>query len=261
MLDDFTPIIKSFPNNDDITIYPIADLHIGASECMVKAWGEFKKRLSNEPNSYICILGDMMNNGLKNSLTNVYEEKMRPREQRDWIYEQLSDIKDKIISINSGNHENRSGKEADDHPLWDVSRMLQIEDRYRENAAFVIIRVGAINGAGQKNPTYSICTVHGSGGGIYTGATVNRNERFGYVIDNLDVLISGHSHKPVVTRPQKLVVDMHNNKISYKPFTVVTATSWLEYGGYALRKQLLPSSHSLQEIRLSGKEKKVRVLF
>ena len=34
---------------------------------------------------------------------------------------------------------------------------------------------------------------------IYTGASVNHNERFGAIIDNLDVLIVGHSHKVVMT--------------------------------------------------------------
>jgi predicted phosphodiesterase len=258
---DFEPIVKCIPSNDDITIYPISDLHKGAAECMTKAWSDFKNKIKSEPNSYLTLGGDLMNNGVKSSVSDVYSEVIRPREEKEWLSEQLYDIREKILCVIPGNHCNRSGKEVDDHPLYDISRISGVEDRYRENAAFIIIRVGNIKGAGQKNPTYTICVQHGSGGGIYTGASVNRNERFGYVVDGLDVLIVGHNHKPVVSRPQKIFIDKHNNKISFKPFTVVSSTSWLEYGSYALRKMLLPSSHVLQEVKLSGAEKKVRVLF
>jgi predicted phosphodiesterase len=186
---------------------------------------------------------------------------MRPREQKKWLVEQLMDIKDKILCVVPGNHENRNDREVDNNPLYDVCCKLDIEDKFRENAAFVIMRFGNIEGNGENNPSYTMCVLHGSGGGIYTGAAVNRNERFGYTIDGLDILIVGHNHKPVVSRPQKILFDVRNKKVSFKPFTVVSSTSWLNFGGYALRKMLLPSSHALQEIQLRGKRKEVRVLF
>jgi len=74
---------------------------------MLEAWSDFKKKLLNEPNSYITVAGDMMNNGLKNSVTNVYQETMRPRDQKKWLVEQLRDVKDKILCVVPGNHENR----------------------------------------------------------------------------------------------------------------------------------------------------------
>ena len=98
MLSDFKPLVYHFPENKDIVIYPISDLHIGSQETMMKEWKDFKKKLLSEPDSYITIGGDMMNNGTKNSVTNVYEETMRPREQKKWLVEQLSDIKDKIYA-------------------------------------------------------------------------------------------------------------------------------------------------------------------
>ena len=88
---------------------------------------------------------------------------------------------------------------------------------------------------------------------------MNRNERFGYTIDGLDMLIVGHSHKGVVTQPSKLVFDCQNNRISQKPFKVVTSTSWLEYGGYAAQKMLLPSSFAKQTVRLCGDHKEILV--
>lgn len=256
---DFEPLIYHFPDNKDLTLYPISDLHIGARECMINVWGDFKRKLLSEPNSYITIGGDMMNNGLKNSVTNVYDEMMRPREQKRWLVDQLYDIKDRILCVVPGNHEGRSDKEVDDNPLYDVCCKLDIEDKFRENGAVMIIRIGNVKGSGIKNPTYTGCVIHGSGGGFLTGSAVNKNERFGYAFDGLDFLIVGHTHKPVNSIPSKIVIDKHNKKVSLRPFRVITSTAWLTYGGYALRKQLLPTSHTLTRLTLFGNEKKMEV--
>jgi predicted phosphodiesterase len=256
---DFEPIICHFPQNEDIKIYPISDLHIGAKEFMEKEWKSFKSKLLSEQNSYITIGGDMMNNGLKNSKTNVYEETMRPREQKKWLVEQLSDIKDKILCVVPGNHEYRSVKEVDDNPLYDVCCKLDIEDKFRENGAILILRIGDLKGSGLKNPTYTGCVMHGSGGGGQTGSAINRNEKFGYVFDGLDFLIVGHSHKPINSIPEKIVIDKHNKRVSRKPFRVIVSTAWLEYGGYAFRGQMTPAAHALAELNLNGKAKEMKV--
>ena len=142
-----------------------------------------------------------------------------------------------------GNHENRSGKDADDEPLYDVACKLDLEDIYRPNAAFLKICFGSRNKGEQTVPlqTYVLACLHGSGCGIYTGATVNRNERFGMVLDGVDVLAVGHTHKGTITKPSKIVVDIHSNCVKQQSMTVISACSWLSYGGYAMRKMLLPS--------------------
>ena len=119
--------------------------------------------------------------------------------------------------------------------------------------------MGKARADGLTNPTYTIVVTHGAGGGIYTGAAVNRNERFGYVIDGMDCLIVGHTHKPFVTQPSKIKINPYNNTVSMRPFKVVSTTSWLNFGGYAAQKMLLPSSHAVQTITLTGKRKEIVV--
>jgi hypothetical protein len=116
-----------------------------------------------------------------------------------------------------------------------------------------------VKGTGTANPTYTLVVTHGAGGGMLTGGSVNRNERFGYVIDGMDCLIVGHTHKPFVTQPSKLKIDPYNNKVSLRPFKVVSSTSWLNYGGYAAQKMLIPSSHAIQIVRLCGDHKDIKV--
>lgn len=259
MLHDFELITHHFEKNDDLIIYPISDVHLGASEHMEREWEYFCSRLLEKENAYIVLGGDLINNTTRSSVANVFEETMRPREQKKRMAEMLEPIKSRILCAVSGNHERRSLKDADDDPTYDIMCKLDLEELYRENMAFVKIQIGDVNSSGMKNPTYTIVVTHGAGGGMLTGASVNRAERFGYVIDGMDCLIMGHTHKPLVTQPSKLKIDPYNNKVSVKPFKVVVSTSWLNYGGYAAQKMLLPSSHAPQTIQLCGRCKDIKV--
>lgn len=256
---DFSIITRHFPKNDDITIYPVSDVHLGAAEHMESAWREFRTRIQNEENSFLILAGDLINNGTRTSVTNIFEETLRPREQKKLMAEMLAPLKDKILCAIPGNHEARSGKDADDDPVYDICAKLDIEDLYRENMAFLKIQIGDLYNNGDYNPTYTIAVVHGSGGGILTGGAVNKAERFGYAIDGADVLILGHTHKPFTTQPGKIKINPFNNTVSIKPFKVLSTTSWLQYGGYAARKNLLPTSYAPQTLKLCGTRKEIKV--
>ena len=259
MLDDFTPIVHEIKGNEPVKIYPIADLHIGSPECRIEAWEAFCKRIQGEERSYIVIVGDMMDNGLKTSKTNVYGQTMRPREQKRYLVEKLTPIRDKVLTILSGNHESRN-EEVDDNPLYGVTCKLDLEDVYRENGAFLILRIGEKYNNGTKNPTYCGLIQHGTGGGGQVGSQVNKLSKYGMAFEGLDFIVSGHTHKPFDVPQMKLVLDPHNKKVIERPFRVITATSWLRYGGYGFRKQYNPASFNLQEIILSGDHKELRVL-
>ncbi len=259
MLPDFELITYKFPEREDITIIPIADVHLGSAECMEEEFIAFINTVKGNPNLFLVLAGDLINNATRNGVSNIFEERYRPSDQKRMMAKILEPVKDRILCAVPGNHEGRSGKDADDCPMYDIMCKLDIEDRYRENIAFVKIQCGNPEYSGKRNPTYVMAVVHGSGGGIYTGGSVNRNERFGYVLDGVDCVVSAHSHKPAVTQPAKIKVDPFNNKVSCVPFKVITATSWLSYGGYAAKKMLLPPSHSLQTLTLRGKRKEIIV--
>ena len=258
MLSDFEIISHHFPEREDIKIYPVSDVHLGAAEHLTREWELFCQRVKDEPNSYIILGGDLVNNGTKTSITNVFAETMRPREQKRIMTAMLEPLRDKILCAVSGNHERRN-RDVDNDITYDIMCKLDLEHLYRENIAFVKIQMGNKRNDGTKNPTYVLVVTHGSGVGVLTGGSVNRNERFGYVLDGCDCLVVGHTHKPFVTQPAKIKIDPFNNKVSFKPFKVVSMTSWLEWGGYAAQKMLPPTSHAPQIITLRGKKKEIRV--
>ena len=261
---DFDMIVHRFPENDSITIIPVSDVHLGASEHYEEEWKSFVKKIEDSPNTYVMLLGDLINNSIRTSVANPFDEVMRPREQKRMMVEQLKPIKDRILCSVSGNHERRTMKDSDIDISYDIMAKLDLEHLYRENMAFVKIGIGKRTSEDKPNVTFMFGCTHGSGGGIYTGAAVNRNERFGHVVEGLDCLVVGHTHKGTVSRPSKVVINSNAEKITMKSFTVISAESWLAYGGYAAQKMLLPSeSGNPQKIMLGGKsnKKKLEVLW
>lgn len=262
MLPDFEMVVHQIPTEKDITIVPIYDVHLGSRECMEKEFISFIDSIKDKDNVFVILGGDLIDNGTRNSVTNIFRATMSPSTQKREMAKILEPIRDKILCSVSGNHERRSGKDADDDPVYDIMAKLDIEDRHRENMCFLKIQLGknaGTRGDSKYRPSYTICVTHGAGGGMLPGATINRNERFGYALDGVDAIIVGHSHKPMISQPGKIVVDKYNNKVSIVPFKVITATSWLNYGDYAAQKMLQPTSHALQTLTLSAYKKEMVV--
>lgn len=263
MYGDLDMIVHDLGEND-ITIIPISDVHLGAAEHMEKEWADFCSKVLETPNVFLTIGGDLVNNSIKNSVGDIYMERYSPSTQKAMMVEFLKPLKSRIIAGVSGNHEFRSRKEVDYNPSFDIFCKLDTEHLWRENVAFIKLNLGKrVNSHGnrmakQYRPTYSICLTHGSGGGT-TGTAVLRSERFGLAIDNIDLLIVGHTHKPFVTQPAKIVVDLHNDLVTVKPFQIISSSSWMEWGGYAARKMLLPAGHMKQSIILSAYHKEMEV--
>lgn len=259
MWGDFDLIVHKFPEGEDITIVPISDVHAGAKEFMESEFVQFIEKVQKRPNTYLLLGGDLINNGTRSSVSNIFEETMRPSEQKKYMANLLKPVADRILAAVSGNHERRSGKDADDDPVYDIMCKIDREDVYRENTAFVKIQMGKPENAGQSRPCYVICLTHGHGGGMLTSGAVLRGERYAFALSGIDALIFGHTHKVFTTISGKINVDRINNKVTVQPFHVINMTSWLSYTSYAAQKMLLPSVHSLHTLTLCGDHKEMLV--
>lgn len=263
MTSDFEMIVHHF--DEDITIIPIADVHLGSRECREQEFISFIDSIKDKPNVYLILGGDLCDNGTRNAVTDIFKATIPPSAQRKMMAKILEPVRNKVLCGVSGNHERRSGKDADFDPMFSIMSKLDLEDRYREDIAFLKIQMGAqLSESGQRThgyerPAYHIVVTHGHGGGQLTSGAVLRGERSAYAVDGADLFIFAHTHKPFLTQPGKIVIDPRNNKVSIKPFKVMCMTSWINYGGYAAQKMLLPSSHALQTITLSSKRKEMVV--
>lgn len=258
MKSDFELIVDKF-SRDDIEIYPFGDVHIGSRQFMREEVESFLSFVMEKPNRYLVIVGDLMDYNLKNSVGNPFDEVMRPQEQKEYAYKLLEPVKDRILCGVSGNHEARGVKEADSDPLYDVFCWLHIQDRYRPNIAFLKLRFGDRVGDAERNPTYCVAVTHGSGGGGKKGASVNKLDDFCAVLEGVDILITGHTHSPLAFPSGKLSVNLNTETIKPKQFEVCVCSSWLDYGGYALRAMMKPSAHKVSKVNICGKRKEFSV--
>lgn len=258
-------IVHQFYGGHDITVIPISDVHLGSPECREEEFRQFIASVAETPNVYLTLGGDLIDNGTRSSVTNPFRATIPPHLQKREMSNILAPVRDRILCLVPGNHELRSGKDADDCPLYDIACKLDLEHLYREDIAFLKIQLGIKeNSKGNKpapeqHPTYVLVVSHGNGGGMLPGSAVNRGQRFGYVFDGMDLLVLGHTHVPYNIKYEKVRIDTRNNTVSEEAFRVLCATSWLEYGGYAVRKGLNPAAFAEQTCILSGKEKKIRI--
>lgn len=247
MLKDFDMIIHKLPEHiDELRIYPLGDLHVGSPEFDEPFFKSWCHVVADDPLGYIVIAGDLLNNGLKNSKTNSYEETMPPSVQKEYLHEALEPLADKLLCATEGNHERRSGRESDGQPLYDVMCWLRKQHLYRNRCCFMKINLG--RKYNQKPCSYGVVVTH--------GGSANAVKAFGASIDGCDLLICGHTHTGEALPTSKIFIDMRNEMVTQVPYRIVRCTSFLNYGGYAIEKTYAPQSYrELQVTTLSGREK------
>lgn len=260
MLHDFDMISHNFPG--EITIYTIADVHLGAMEHAESAWQSFVKRIEQE-DAHLIIAGDMINNSTRGTkFANPFDEVLRPREAKRRMVEYLKPIADRVLCYVGGNHEARTAKDSDQDLSFDICAKLGIEHLYRENIAFMSIGVGKRNTENKSLATYTFAVAHGSGGGVLTGSALNKSERFaGQVLEGVDCIVTGHVHKGFISHPSKIVVDPRARRVSVRTYYVVSCESWLNYGGYAAKAMLTPAEiANPQQLRLVANKDNKRII-
>lgn len=244
------PIIHKLPSKK-ITIVPIFDVHIGAEEFCEKEFVDFINHYRDMEDVYFVLGGDIINNGIKSSVSNSYEERYRPSAQKRYACTLLEPIKDRILCAVSGNHEQRSRKETDTDIVYDICEILGIADIYRENIAFLNIKIPS---SVKQNTylNYNLAVTHGK-------LSLNKVNQFASAISCLDVLIVGHTHKPSDSPQSRFRMDEKTGKIIKENFSVVVASSWLEWGSYASRAMLLPTARVEQKIILSNEKENILI--
>lgn len=239
-------VVKRFEPGD-VRLYPLADAHIGSAEFMRADFEKYIDKIKEDDKGYIVIAGDMLDTVIRRSVGNPYESVMTPVEQKEYLARILEPVKDKIICATIGNHENRLVKELGTDPLYDVMCNIGKQDLYRPNACYVILELQSRAGdrrrlRSNERPTYTMFVSHGSGnaGTIWGSASKAGNMA---MWSDADLIVSGHTHKPIAFPTAKLHIDTQNKTVSIKKQHVITATSWLRYGGYAVGHMMIPSAH------------------
>ena len=242
----------SFPEFKSLVIHGFCDLHIGSEQHESKRLKQYLAKVFEQDNHYAVAVGDLIDNGTKGSKTNVYGQKMSPDDQLDMVGELLEPYKKRFLCFVDGNHERRTKLESDIGITRRLAKELGCSDKYHDSMQFMKIGVGRRKNGHVKSPLYSVCCHHGA-----LGNKLMLNN-FASVC-GADVFISGHTHRPGVEPLDRYDLDMNNGYATLKPLYVVTATSWMRYGGYGAEKMMKPNGVHPNWVTLRGDEWKIEV--
>lgn len=242
---------------DFINVVPIADLHIGDKYFNEKALKEALGKLYL--NDFIILNGDIINNAIKTSVSDIYSETLTPIEQLTRAKEIFEPYKDRILAITGGNHERRTYRNDGIDLTRLLARELGLEDRYAEEGALLFIRFGTqssgkkeTNGSGKvRQMCYTVYVTHGSGGGRSVGGKSNALEQLASIVD-ADVYIHSHTHLPLVFKQNFLRTDVRNSSVQEVDKLFINTSAWLDYGGYGQIAKYKPANKSLVSVALLG---------
>ena len=240
------------PYADIIELHPMADLHIGDSQCDFKLIMDRIEYIKNTPNAYCILDGDLMDTAIASSIGDTYAANLQPMEQLKQCVKIFDPIKDKILAVLSGNHENRIWK-SDGIDITEIMcSQLGIPERYSPTTALLFIRFGERkSNHHHRKQLYTAYVTHGSGGGRKEGGKVNRLADLASIVD-ADIYISGHTHLPVVFKEAFFRVSGSNSSVALVDKLFINLGASLDYGGYGDKAGFKPASKRSPVIYLDG---------
>lgn len=240
----------AFKNEDlsSMRIVPLGDLHIGAPSSRYSAVLNYIERALEDDSTYFILLGDLLDNALKDSLGDIYEEASNPSESMKLLGRLLDLMEGRVLGVVEGNHEARTTKRVGISVLGILCEQRGIP--FSEGVLALDVVIGRKNK--ERGYSFKVVVGHGNGGGRTSGSKVNAALRLAEVINNADIYLTGHTHESSWVKKSVYEFDDHNKSLSQKVRHHVTVPSWLGYELYAAKMFLPPSVTSSVCINLSG---------
>ena len=240
-------------------LYILSDLHLGDKLHDRKRREEFFEEVLERENRYIIVNGDIINNAIKHSVSDIYSEELSPSEALDRTVEVLEPVKDRILVIINGNHEERTYRQSGISIMKVVAQRLGIEELYTDPAYKLFISFGNNQGRESRKTTYAVYGKHGGGGARTIGGKLNYVDRMAHTTD-ADIYIHSHTHLPGAFRKSYFLSDYRNKKSTKKERLFVNTSAFLLFGGYGEKKNYSPSSTVYPYVTLEGEERFARAV-
>ena len=248
---DNIPIIASLSSElEFVDVYFVHDLHYGSELFNQKKWEALKEEILSNDNAVVCFVGDLLENAIPNSKSDMFTQTAPPALQKEFVTKQLIDLAHKTIAVVPGNHEyNRTTKVSGLYPMYDCCLIAGIGDRYRDTIAFLDLSFGKFKGQKKKKIHYF--------GQIQHRAKDLKAYHTSDYTDGIDFFVSGHDHEPKDKPRAKLVFDKYNKVIIKQNVECLNCGSFCEFGGYGAKGAYRPQSDKMYKLRLFSGEKKM----
>ena len=253
-------VIKvSLPEDiEEIEIIPIGDTHTGDSMYDESHLKDVIAYVLDSPNRYVILNGDLINNAIKTAISDTYGFN-HPEHEIAHVARLFMQIKDRILAIGTGNHEERTARLTGIDPSRYISVRLGLEDRYADNSFLLFVSVGksySSRSGNTKQQVYSFFVQHGFGGGKKNGSKLNNLNDADKIVADADVYIMGHTHTPIANVMSVFLTDVQNRSVYRKNKYYLMHNAYLDFGGYGLRKGFAPAAKEITYLTLKTQGRK-----
>jgi predicted phosphodiesterase len=238
-----TRIIKS---KKDVNVVLMGDWHLGNVACdegLLDVYIEWIK----DNNAYVILMGDMIEASNPNHMTSsgvMFEQDETPQNQFEHMKRILEPIKDRIICIVSGNHENR---------IYNYSG-IDILKVYTDELDIPYLPAGGYFTVRINNIDYHMALFHGCGGSQNPRMQIEKAMR---VWTDMDLVAIAHSHQLYEEYFPKFMI-LNGEQAVHKIYAVRTG-GFLQYPEYAQRKFFTLSATGAAIVKLNHKVKNINV--
>lgn len=232
-------------------LYVISDSHCGCNDWKRDALQADIKLIYNDPLALVVFPGDTLHNDLTSSVGSCYEQQIPPGEQKYVMRDMLMPIKDKIVGMITGNHENRTKEDA--RNIKDLALFLGVP--YFTDEICIAIPVGNDRNHAQVYTGYGI---HGSCNSSNVGAVATALQRLDGICD-ADFYFMGHCHQPLQFPLTWFRRDLYNKKMIPIIRQYFASGSYQGREKYPVTKGMRPKVLGSPVIRLDGTKKEMKV--
>jgi predicted phosphodiesterase len=228
---------------DKLLLIPLGDVHLGSPTCNVD---KFERTIDfiRRTNCYVILMGDLMEAASKSSVgAGWVEQTVSPQKQLDSLEDALEPIRNKILLVLEGNHEDRIWKDSGIRVMKILAKTLRVP--FGGYSAFLKLRVGKNN--------YIIHAQHGSSNAWYPHTKLTAAMRTAAHTD-ADLYLYGHTHELLSIKVPRRSMSKRDRIVETSEKYFVLTGSFLEYeGSYAQKKNMYPIQTGIANITLSGK--------
>jgi len=251
-------ILKDLVQYQMIYLVPLADFHLGCKEAAIDVIQGYVEWIKNRHNAFTIVNGDMMNCATKDSVSELYDDLVTPDTAYAQVREILTPIRNKILMVTRGNHEEniykKSGADYSARLAYDLGDIP-----YKPDGGMVGIRLSTDGGT--HNIMCWIYATHGWGGARTIGAKVKKAQDL-LSVANADVYVISHDHTQNINRgnilePPRSKINFHKpcyTTIKRKLF--VNTGGFISYSGYIQRKGYTPQDLGTPRIRIEAKRQR-----
>lgn len=259
MTEDFSQqvVIRDMSQFDKCYLVPLADFHEGARDADHEKSDGYIEWIAEHDDALALLNGDMLNCATKDSAPDLFEDLVTPDESYKRLLKRLTPIKDKIILITRGGHEEQIFRKVGHDYMAQLACDLG-DIPYHPDGAMFGIRLCRDN----HSVIFWGYATHGWGGARTIGAKIKKVEDLANVI-SVDIVILSHDHTQAIHRLNVLTPPGSNTKRFQVHWTfqrkiLINTGGFIQYAGYIQRKGYQPQDLGTPRIRLEIKRSSSR---